>query len=221
MRGYLFPIVFCEPPTIPHSFPYHHTSRRPLRRFSSFSIGWKASGGSLFFKCVRGRRWPVGRGSPPNERKDLEMSMNSNKAARPPIIPFTDEAGRPCLRVPLDPNGNAYAVVLAHHYREIQRAGATGAWFLNDNGFGIRYVRTKVPDGAGKTTMIMVARLIVGAGPRSTIYYQNKDRMDLRPENLFWHRNGRTKRSTIEVVQRGAAYRAARQGAGRQMKAAA
>jgi hypothetical protein len=94
----------------------------------------------------------------------------SNKAARPPManrppnIPFTDETGRACLRVPLDPNGNAHAVVLEKDYRDIKKAGGTGAWFLNDNGFGIRYVRTKVPDGTGKTTMIMVARLIVGAG---------------------------------------------------------
>lgn len=141
-------------------------------------------------------------------------------AVRPPTIPFIDEIGRACLRVPLDPHGSAYAVVLEGDYRAVQRAGATGAWFLNDNGCGTRYVRTKVPDGTGKATMIMVARLVIEAGARSTVFYCNKDRLDLRPDNLFWHRKGRAKRSTEEVVRRGAAYRAEKV-AGRAANAAA
>lgn len=132
---------------------------------------------------------------------------HAKKGTRPATMAFIDESGRKCLRVPLDPHGKACAVVLERDYERVKRAGAIGPWYLNDNGKGQRYVRTAVPVGTGKFTLVMVARLIIGAGPRVAIHYRNKDRLDLRPENFYWGRSGRAKRNDVSAAERGARYR--------------
>ena len=134
-----------------------------------------------------------------------------DKGMRPPTIPFIDEGGRRCLRVPLDPQGSAHAVVLERDYLAVQKVGATGTWRLNANSRGTPYVRTHIPDDKGGFTAVLVARLIARAGSGTTIYYVNKDRLDLRPENLFWGRDRRSKRDAVKVAERGARYRADRQ----------
>lgn len=83
-------------------------------------------------------------------------------------------------------------------------------WYLVNNGKGLRYVRTAVPDAKGNSTPVSVARLIAQAGPNSTIFFENGDRLDLRPENLFWHRKGVAKRCDAELARRGAEYRTTR-----------
>lgn len=143
----------------------------------------------------------------------IKKNITNSRATtpRPPIIRFVDEHGRDCVRVPLDPAGNAYATALEGDYQAVRDAGATGTWFLNGNGSGQQYVRTKVQVGKGNFTLATVARIIMSAGARSTIYYANKDRLDLRPENLFWHRNGNAKRCDVKLAERGAQYRQERQ----------
>lgn len=126
---------------------------------------------------------------------------------RPPPVAFTDEHGRKCLRVPLDRHARLYAIVRECDYRAIRKAGATGVWCLNDNGSGQKYVRTSVTDRKGRNTFLQVGRLIAGAGSKSTIYYANKNRLDLRPENLHWHRRGNSKRCDLDVVARAADLR--------------
>lgn len=133
------------------------------------------------------------------------------KGTRPPVIPFTDEQGRKCVRVPLDPQGNAYAVVLEKDYQTVRQTGATSPWYLNANSSGTDYVRTNVRDEKGRWTKFLVARIITGAGAREVIYYANKDRLDIRPENLFWGRDARAKRNAVNVVRSGAKYWAERQ----------
>lgn len=135
----------------------------------------------------------------------------ASRDTRPPNVPFTDEYGTRCLRVPLDPYGSKYAVVREADYQSVRNAGATGAWYLNDNGHGQRYVRTPVPAGTGRNTLLMVARIIADAPPRSTIFYVNKDRLDLRPTNLHWHPRGVSKRHDMRLAEHGAAYRAERE----------
>lgn len=136
-------------------------------------------------------------------KKKQKNSGSDAIGSRPPIIRFADEHDRKCVKVPLDPYGNAYAVVLESDYQAVREAGATGTWFLNKNSIGQQYVRTKVRVRKGEATLVTVARIIMGAGARSTIYYHNKDRLDLRPENLFWHRNGSAKRCDVELAERG------------------
>lgn len=141
---------------------------------------------------------------------NMHIRLAAKRGTRPPTIRFTDEHGRACLRVPLDPRGNHYAVVLQDDYQSVRDAGATGVWYLNRNSMGQAYVRTDVWSGGGRGTTLIVARIISGAGPRSTIFYANKDRLDLRPENLFWHRNGKAKRCDVMLAEDSAIYRAAR-----------
>ena len=133
------------------------------------------------------------------------------KGYRPPAIHFTDEHGRKCVRVPLDSYGRNYAVALERDYRAVRATGATGTWRLNANDKGQHYVRTAVPDGKGGSTVVQVARLMAHATARTAIYYVNKDRLDLRPENFFYGKNPRPRRCDVKLAERGARYRKERQ----------
>lgn len=113
---------------------------------------------------------------------------------RPDPIPFTDEHGRACLRVPLDRHGRKYATATVRDYQAVQKSGATGVWLLNSNGGRNSYVRTCV---AG--TLLMPARIISGAKGRSVVRYVNGDPLDLRPENIVLHR-GAAKRADADIV---------------------
>lgn len=133
----------------------------------------------------------------------------TTQGLRPAAISFTDEGGRNCVRVPLDPYGRAYATVTDHDYRRIKATGIDSPWYLNRNDRGQKYVRIGVPDGKGGTTLVMAARLVTDAGPRSTVYFRNGDRLDLRPENLHEHHKGKAKRRDVDVVRRGVETRRA------------
>lgn len=117
-------------------------------------------------------------------------------------IPFRDEHGVNCLRVPLDRAGKQYAIVTASDYNRIQRAGATGAWFLNKDGkIGRAYIRTMIPTGHRSRALAMVARLVMEAEPRTVIRYVNGDCFDLRPWNLVM-RKGKSKQADMRLIQR-------------------
>lgn len=58
-------------------------------------------------------------------------------------------------------------------------AGHVGAWFLNDNGSGLPYVRLQ-----GADNLVTVARLVVGAAVNEQVEYVNGNRLDLRSRNL-------------------------------------
>jgi hypothetical protein len=107
---------------------------------------------------------------------------------------FTDERGRECLKVPLDRYGRKYATVTVRGYQAVQDAGAAGAWCLNGNGHGNSYVRTYVGD-----TLLMPARIIAGAGPRSVVRYMDGDPLNLLPENIVL-RKGAAKRADADIA---------------------
>lgn len=112
-------------------------------------------------------------------------------------IRFTDERGRECLKVPLDRYGRKYATATVRGYQAVQDAGATGAWLLNGNGTGRAYVRTCVGD-----TLLMPARIIAGAGPRSVVRYVDGDSRNLLPENIVL-RKGKAKRADADIATNG------------------
>lgn len=124
---------------------------------------------------------------------------NSKSAFRHDPIPFKDENGLDCLRVPLDRRGKQYAIVGAHDYQRVRRSGATGTWYVDSAAKGRYYVRTCVPVRSGRNVPLMPARLITGAGPRSIVRYVNGDRFDLRPWNLVLKR-GRSKHTDIDLA---------------------
>lgn len=127
---------------------------------------------------------------------------NRNFAHRPEPVPFRDEHGRNCLRVPLDKHGRNHALVAAADYERVQRSGARGSWLLNECGGGRSYVRVSAPRRRGGLSLLMPARIIVGAGPKTVVRYVNGNPLDLRPENLSWHR-GWAKRCDEEAAARG------------------
>lgn len=115
-------------------------------------------------------------------------------------IPFTDAHGTPCLRVPLGNAPGSFAVIDRHSYDALISEGLTGPWFLNGNGTGRSYVRIAVPvEGRRSGTNLLVARLILGAGPGTVVRYANGDRLDLRFINLAW-RKGKSSRTDADAL---------------------
>jgi len=129
------------------------------------------------------------------------------RAFRPDPVAFRDETGLRCLRVPLDRAGRRHAIVSETDYRRVRALGATSPWYMNEAGPGRAYVRTHLNADQGSQTLGMVARLITGAGPRTTIHYASGNRLDLRPSNLIM-RKGKAKRTDAALAQRGAELRA-------------
>lgn len=115
-------------------------------------------------------------------------------------IPFIDEFGQRCLRVPLDNRGRHYAIIDETSYRRATAGRATGAWLLNSNGNGNSYVRCwSLASGSGKPTLVQVARLITGAGGGKIVRYENGNRLDLRATNLR-SRRGPAKRCDSNIA---------------------
>ena len=110
-------------------------------------------------------------------------------------IPITDEHGQPCFHVPLSNAPGMFAIVDQHSYASHLALGLTNTWLLNGNGTGKLYVRTTVPvEGRTSWTPLLVARLIVAAGPGTVVRYANGNTLDLRFINLAW-RKGKSKRT--------------------------
>lgn len=115
-------------------------------------------------------------------------------------IPFADEHGMPCFRIPISNAPDTFALIEQHTFNSLVSRGLTGPWFLNGNGTGRSYVRIAVPvEGKGGGTNLLVARLILGAGPRTVVRYANGDPLDLRFINLAWRKgkSGRTDTDTL------------------------
>lgn len=116
-------------------------------------------------------------------------------------VPFIDEFGNRCFRVPLDRRGRNYAVIEQATYRRIVRDVGTGSWYLNSNGQGSSYVRcNSLVSAKGDPTVVQIARLATGAGRGTVIRYANGNSLDLRASNLT-RRRGSAKRRDIQIAK--------------------
>ncbi len=108
---------------------------------------------------------------------------------RSPTI-FTDPDGTLCVRVPLA-NSDEFAEAYADDYADLLRKGLTGNWQLNaPNRIGrcriAGYVQCSAPaeiDGR-RYTIVGVARIIAGAGAGKIVRYRDRNRLNLRRDNL-------------------------------------
>lgn len=121
----------------------------------------------------------------------------------------TDSFNQKIVRVPLDKDGKAHAIVTAADYDRLRSEGVSGAWYVNDNGTGKAYVRSASSGATGG--QITVARAILRAGPREIIRYHNGDRTDLRRSNLYVA-TGRAKRHDATIAAAGASLAKASRG---------
>jgi hypothetical protein len=126
-------------------------------------------------------------------------NASQSAAPQPPSnIPFVDEDGNHCLKVPLL-DGVNYATVLEDQYRAYVAAGyPEGRWYLNANKrkSSQTYVCVELTRGEnGKRRKPPVARLLCeeirktreleeGRRPVFRVGYNSPDRLDLRPSNL-------------------------------------
>ena len=128
-------------------------------------------------------------------------------------IPFADEHGAACFRIPLSNSPDTFAILDQQSFTNLISQGLTGRWFLNSNGAGRSYVRISVPvEGRRGGTNLLVARLIIGAGPRTVVRYANGNPLDLRFVNLAWRKgkSGRTDADTLAAAVRLRADRSAK-----------
>ncbi|WEK51830.1 MAG: hypothetical protein P0Y66_07595 [Candidatus Kaistia colombiensis] len=116
---------------------------------------------------------------------------------------FIDEFGAAALKVPLDNHGLNHAIVHPHAYQWVLDSGLIGAWLLNANGRGRRYVRSWTPGSNG--TLTLIARVIMDAGPGEIIRYVNGDSLDLRIMNLRSMRGRATRRDSCLASMGGTA----------------
>lgn len=96
-------------------------------------------------------------------------------------IPLSGKAAR------LPDGGTLTATMSAHQWDYLQEhCGISGPLILNDNGGGRLYVRAmrRRADGT-PPRLVVVARELLGAGPRVQVRYRNGNRLDLRPRNLI------------------------------------
>ncbi|MET4634922.1 hypothetical protein [Kaistia defluvii] len=135
-----------------------------------------------------------------SEQQRDPLDRPRHPANRQPIA-FIDEFGMAALKVPLDNHGRNHAIVGPRAYQRVLDSGLTGMWFTNSNGHGRRYVRTAAP--GSRSTLTLIARVIMDAGPGEVIRYANGDSLDLRVMNLL-SRRGKAKRRDSQIkVSRG------------------
>lgn len=110
---------------------------------------------------------------------------------------FTDETGRPCVRVPLA-NTPLSAALLAEDFDRLTGDGLSCNWGLNHNRKGGQaYVCVSVK---GANT-VNVARFVTGARWKQAVRYRTPDRLDLRPENLHVTKGGKAHKDCAALLE--------------------
>lgn len=119
---------------------------------------------------------------------------------------FTDENGAELVRVPLAKDAG-FATVDADDYDRLIAQGLPSQWSFNRNAkTGPGYVKAAV----SRDNSRVIARAIVGAGSKQQVSYRDRDRLNLRRENLRVTFGGRGRYdvcSQLERAQKIAAWR--------------
>lgn len=110
--------------------------------------------------------------------------MNTKPKRQPTFT--TEVDGGEVVVVPLA-NGQS-AMLDRADWDDLRARGLSPNWTYNDNGEGLGYVRC-----AGGENLVIVARVILGAGKAAAVRYRNGDRTNLRRRNLYVTGGGRAK----------------------------
>lgn len=109
----------------------------------------------------------------------LARVLRKRQLRRP--VPFIDEHGIQCLRVPLNDARTSWAVVELEDWVAVQNSGADGLWFRGGRG----HVATKFPmQQQASADTCLIARLILGLGKGQTVRFVSRDFRNLRRNNL-------------------------------------
>ncbi|NDW03952.1 hypothetical protein [Jiella pacifica] len=106
------------------------------------------------------------------------------KQQRPAPERRVDEQGKPIVRVPVDARGEKWATLDAADFDEVVAEGLGLTWHYNSAGPKKRWSYVKAHSSAASGGLVMVARVIMGAGPGEIVSYRSGDRLDLRRRNL-------------------------------------
>jgi hypothetical protein len=102
---------------------------------------------------------------------------------------FVDAQGHKMARISLA-NSELCAILYKEDFGELLERGFSMLWKLNAGGVGRPpYVRCTGPNGVNP----IVARLIAGAGPGTQVHYRDRNRLNLRSENLRVQKGGNAK----------------------------
>lgn len=110
---------------------------------------------------------------------------------RPPTIRERDDRGQPVVRVPLNPEGSAWATVDAEDFDRLTEE-LSRSWFVNKCGCGYEYVKAGVWGAPGN--LVVVSRVILGASRGQAVHFKTHDRRDLRRCNLSLRKDRSAKR---------------------------
>lgn len=102
-------------------------------------------------------------------------------------LPFVDEDGTACLRVPLDDAGTRFAIVERSDYLHVVLTlGCRAAWCWGGAQGRRKYVRVNAPHVGGQASgSFPVVRLFLGVGPEHRVRYATSNTLDLRRCNLI------------------------------------
>lgn len=105
--------------------------------------------------------------------------------------------------VPLDRRGDRWTMVDAADYDALPATLRNVPWCLNSNGRGRDYVKAHSALSSGG--LVIIARVVLGAGWREAVSYASPDRTDLRRSNISLERSTKAKRDHLSEVLRAAA----------------
>ncbi|MCB8840040.1 hypothetical protein [Aurantimonas sp. VKM B-3413] len=117
---------------------------------------------------------------------------------RPSPMRTHDVYGRAIVRVPMDRNGDRWAIVEAADFDRLVAEGVSLTWFLNASGPSRAYVKASQAGASGR--LVSVPRIILRAGPKEVVRYVTTDHLDLRHSNLRLAK-GRAKRADGAIVR--------------------
>lgn len=92
---------------------------------------------------------------------------------------FVDADGQRCAAVQLA-NPDFEAILYVEDLLKVQALGVSLNWWINSNGQGTSYVKVAV----GAEDSRVVARIIAEAEAGQQVRYRNRNRLDLRGDNL-------------------------------------
>ena len=117
---------------------------------------------------------------------------DGQRCARIPLARYgNDDDGQRCTRIPLARYGNC-AILYAEDLEELARRGYLLRMQVSYNrGHAVGYVHLRDPRNNGVNHV--VARLILGAPPRTVVRYRDGNRLNLRRSNLLLRRGGSAK----------------------------
>ena len=109
---------------------------------------------------------------------------------------FMDHNSKRCVRVPLA-NSKLFAELYVEDFEHLCANGATTNWHLSRGSRGIGYPAISLKS----RHTLFIARLIAGAGRGIQVSYRDRNRLNLKRDNLILSRCRHARNSPIDTLE--------------------